>query len=246
MNKTKLMFALLASLVLGACSSDSGDDAVYTVTEVTEAPVWQMDFSGSENRPNWQEPNPASYENWTILLVQLEDELKAYTSGEDLMALFIGGELRGLTSPALSSDAADKGTFILKAYGNEGDQNMVNLTLKYYCSQLKQTFSRTVQMKYVMGKVYGLEENIVPQFTLGPDKYPVVKTININAIIATASIEPAQGDYFAAFFGEECRGIGNGTTMLLYGREEGESVTLKYYQAATGKVYTFPDAVQIK
>ena len=246
------LFLLLASLTLGACSSDDDDDNVgkgYNVTNVAEAPTWQVDYSGSDSRPDWQEPNPSAFENWTIMLVELEDELKPYTSNEDLLALFIGGEIRGLTSPALSTDVNDKGTFVLKAYGNEADQNMVNLTLCYYSSQLKQTFSRTVQMRYEMGKVYGLEENLVPHFTLGTAKYPVLMNLNVSTYVTKAEILPAQGDYFAAFVGEECRGVSSAIdtmSFIVYGRQEGESITLKYYQAATGKVFTFPNVVQIQ
>ena len=132
--------------------------------------------------------------------------------------------------------------------GKEADQNVVNLTLCYYCSQLKQTFSRTVQMRYEMGKVYGLEENIVPHFTIGTTKYPVVMTLNVSAFIDKADIQPAQGDYFAAFIGEECRGVSSADNLsiIVYGRQEGESITLKYYQTATGKVFDFSDVAKTK
>ncbi|MBR0036615.1 MAG: hypothetical protein IJP70_03120, partial [Bacteroidales bacterium] len=139
----------------------------------------------------------------------------------------------------------DKGSFVLKAYGNEADQNVVSLTLSYYCSQLKQTFSRTVQMRYDMGKVYGLDEDLIPQFTLGAAKYPVVKQVNPASLtaFANAAITPAEGDIVAAFVGSECRGVSTLNSLTVFGRSAGEHVTLKYYQAATGKVYTFPDAV---
>ena len=240
---------LLASLTFGACSSDDDNtSAGYTVETVSQAPAWQVDYSGSESRPDWQEPNTGDYENWSIMLVQLEDALKPYVSGEDLMALFIGGQLRGLTSPATSQGTGsenDKGSFVLKAYGNEADQNVVSLTLSYYCSQLKQTFSRTVQMRYDMGKVYGLEEDLIPQFTLGAAKYPVVKQVTPASLtaFANAAITPAEGDIVAAFVGSECRGVSTLNSLTVFGRSAGEHVTLKYYQAATGKVYTFPDAV---
>ena len=249
MNKIKLMILLLASLTFGACSSDDDNtSAGYTVETVSQAPAWQVDYSGSESRPDWQEPNTGDYENWSIMLVQLEDALKPYVSGEDLMALFIGGQLRGLTSPATSQGTGsenDKGSFVLKAYGNEADQNVVSLTLSYYCSQLKQTFSRTVQMRYDMGKVYGLDEDLIPQFTLGAAKYPVVKQVNPASLtaFANAAITPAEGDIVAAFVGSECRGVSTLNSLTVFGRSAGEHVTLKYYQAATGKVYTFPDAV---
>ena len=240
---------LLASLTFGACSSDDDNtSAGYTVETVSQAPAWQVDYSGSESRPDWQEPNTGDYENWSIMLVQLEDALKPYVSGDDLMALFIGGQLRGLTSPATSQGTGsenDKGSFVLKAYGNEADQNVVSVTLSYYCSQLKQTFSRTVQMRYDMGKVYGLDEDLIPQFTLGAAKYPVVKQVNPASLtaFANAAITPAEGDIVAAFVGSECRGVSTLNSLTVFGRSAGEHVTLKYYQAATGKVYTFPDAV---
>ena len=240
---------LLASLTFGACSSDDDNtSAGYTVETVSQAPAWQVDYSGSESRPDWQEPNTGDYENWSIMLVQLEDALKPYVSGDDLMALFIGGQLRGLTSPATSQGTGsenDKGSFVLKAYGNEADQNVVSLTLSYYCSQLKQTFSRTVQMRYDMGKVYGLDEDLIPQFTLGAAKYPVVKQVTPASLtaFANAAITPAEGDIVAAFVGSECRGVSTLNSLTVFGRSAGEHVTLKYYQAATGKVYTFPDAV---
>ena len=60
MNKTKLMFVLLASLILGACSSNDDDDsknAGYTETALSEAPVWQIDWSNDQERPDWSEPD---------------------------------------------------------------------------------------------------------------------------------------------------------------------------------------------
>ena len=248
MKTRYLLFGMLAALVCACSSDDDNTPAGYTVETVSQAPAWQVDYSGSESRPDWQEPNTGDYENWSIMLVQLEDALKPYVSGDDLMGLFIGGQLRGLTSPATSQGTGsenDKGSFVLKAYGNEADQNVVSLTLSYYCSQLKQTFSRTVQMRYDMGKVYGLDEDLIPQFTLGAAKYPVVKQVNPASLtaFANAAITPAEGDIVAAFVGSECRGVSTLNSLTVFGRSAGEHVTLKYYQAATGKVYTFPDAV---
>ena len=217
---------------------------------VSQAPTWQVDYSGSESRPDWQEPNTGDYENWSILLVQLEDALKPYVSNDDLMALFIDGQLRGLTSPAVSQGTDsenDKGSFVLKAYGNEADQNVVSVTLSYYCSQLKQIFSRTVQMKYEMGKVYGLDEDLIPQFTLGAAKYPVLMHFMItSADLPIDGVTFASGDMVAAFVGSECRGtytldadlLDTPVTMTVFGRQEGEAYTLKYYNAATQRVYT--------
>lgn len=248
MNKIKSMILLLASLTLGACSSDDDNTpAGYTLETVADAPAWQVDYSGSESRPDWQEPNTGDFENWSIMLVQLEDALKPYVSDDDLMALFIGGQLRGLTSPAISGSESDKGSFVLKAYGNEADKNVVSVTLSYYCSQLKQMFSRTVQMTYEMGKVYGLDEDLIPQFTLSAAKYPVLTHLMItSADLPIEGVTFAGGDMVGAFVENECRGVctlvtdllNTPVTMTVFGRQEGEAYTLKYYNAATQRVYT--------
>lgn len=256
------MIPLLASLTLGACSSNDDEEtpAGYTMETVNQAPAWQVDYSGSESRPDWQEPNAANYENWTTMLLQMEDELKPYATDDDLLALFVGDELRGLSGPArMVTDGEEtvlNGEFILKAFGNEADQNVMSVTLRYYCSQLRQVFSRSVEMKYEMGKVYGLDEDLIPQFTLGSAKYPVVTYLMVTA----ADLSPidatfASGDMLAAFVGDECRGAitlndqttndlndqtANATShqLTVFGRQEGEAYTLKYYNAATGRVYT--------
>ena len=119
------MFVLLASLVLGACSSSDDDNnvndpknAAYTETTVTEAPAWQIDWSNNQERPNWTEPDGSLYANWTILKVQIEDALKAYASDGDLMALFVNGEIRALAKPAVSvGGGTATGKFLMKAYG---------------------------------------------------------------------------------------------------------------------------------
>lgn len=250
MKTRYLLFGMLAALVCACSSDDDNSTAGYTVETVSQAPAWQVDYSGNESRPDWQEPNTGDYENWSIMLVQLEDALKPYVTDDDLMALFIGGQLRGLTSPATSQGTGsenDKGSFVLKAYGNEADQNVVSVTLSYYCSQLKQTFSRTVQMRYDMGKVYGLDEDLIPQFTLGAAKYPVVKQLTVTpADLSIDGVTFARGDMVAAFVGSECRGVytldanllDTPVTMTVFGRQEGEAYTLKYYNAATQRVYT--------
>ena len=115
---------LCVAIVFCACSSDDENDsknAAYTETQVSEAPAWQIDWTGDQERPNWTEPDGSLYENWTILKVQIEETLKPYVSEGDLMALFVNGEIRGLASPAVvvGSDQTGSGKFLIKAYGNE-------------------------------------------------------------------------------------------------------------------------------
>ena len=243
---------LLGSLALGACSSD--DDKTpsgYTVETVGQAPTWQVDWSANDARPDWQEPNPSDFENWTVMLVQVEDALKPYASEDDMMAFFVYDDLRGLARPAIhvSEDQADANLYLMKAFGNETGQEQLEVTLKYYCSRLKQVFSRTEYIRYNVGEVYGIDEPLVPQFTLGSSKYPVVTRLIITAADLPAIDVPfAAGDRLGAFVGDECRGtyvlhdddlLNTPVTMPVFGRQDHETYTLKYYHAASGRIYTF-------
>ena len=252
------MFVLLASLVLGACSSSDDDNnvndpknAAYTETTVTEAPAWQIDWSNNQDRPNWTEPDGSLYANWTILKVQIEDALKAYASDGDLMALFVNGEIRALAKPAVSvGGGTATGKFLMKAYGNETGSETVNMSLQYYSSTLKHLFTLTDNITLDADETTGIDEAFVPEFTLGSAKYPVQKTVDVEPLLTKVGLTPVSGNMVAAFVGEECRGTvslaSSGSTQLLFfGRNAGESLTLKYYDATAGKLYTIPNAVKL-
>ena len=252
------MFVLLASLVLGACSSSDDDNnvndpknAAYTETTVTEAPAWQIDWSNNQERPNWTEPDGSLYANWTILKVQIEDALKAYASDGDLMALFVNGEIRALAKPAVSvGGGTATGKFLMKAYGNETGSETVNMSLQYYSQTLKHLFTLTDNITLDSDVTPGIDEAFVPEFTLGSAKYPVQKTVDVEPLLTKVGLTPVSGNMVAASVGEECRGTvslstsGN-TQLLIFGRNAGESLTLKYYDAAAGKLYTIPNAVKL-
>ena len=263
MNKTKyLLFGMLAMLVC-ACSSDSdsntndngngnGDGSkAYTETTVSEAPVWAIDWTNNQERPNWAEPAQGTYENSTILKVQIEEALKPFASDGDLLAIFINGELRGMAAPAQTlSGQSEPGKFLLKAWGNESGTETVNMSLSYYSQTLKHIFTLSGDINLDSDETTGIDEAFIPEFTYGSAKYPVVMPLNAAAILAKADIKPVAGDCFAAFVGEECRSIcaspADGLSLTVYGRQAGESITIKYYQAATSKLFTFADAAKIK
>ena len=245
MNYKKMFCTLLLSAVLSLQVS------AYTVTHVAEAPQWQIDWSYNQPRPDWQEPSASSYMNFSVILVTLEEELQPYASNNDLLALFVGDELRGMSGPALdmSTGETDNKHFLVKAYGDESGGDMIDVTLKYYNAQLRQVFSRSTTMTYDPDEVLGIEEDFIPNFTLGSAKYPVVKTLDVADILASAGITPAEGDIAAAFVGDECRGVsplpsaavpdGSPSGITLFLREADETVIVKYYDAARHRVFTF-------
>jgi len=255
MNRIKLMSILLAGLLLGACSSsddDNNTNAAYTETSLSEAPVWKIDWSNNQERPDWKAPDVSDYENWTILKVKIEQALIPFVSEGDLMALFVNGEMRGLASPAVSVDdnQTNSGKFLVKVYGNEAGTETVNMSLQYYNQTLKHIFALTADINLNSDVTTGFDRDFIPEFTYGSAKYPVVKTVNVEQLLTKAGVTAASGSTVGAFVGDECRGTASlsalGTTSLtIYGRSAGESVTLKYYDAAKGHLFTIPDAVKM-
>jgi hypothetical protein len=255
MKKMYLAVVLLASLVLGACSDDKElDRRQETGTEETysEAPVWQVDWHYNQERPNWQKPDGSLYQNWTTIMVQIEDALKPYVSKDDLMALFVNGELRGLAKPAVTVGGNQTGStkFLMKVYGNETGTETVNASLQYYCQTLKHLFTLSDRISMDSDESTGIDDDYVPQFTLGSAKYPVQTTVNVEPILLKAGFTPTQGSLVGVFVGNECCGTATLTAsgitpIVIYGRSKGESLTLKYYDAVKGVIYTIHDAVNI-
>ena len=186
------------------------------------------------------------------MMVKLEEALQPYASEGDLMALFFNGELRGLAKPATNVGTGQTGnaTFLMKAYGNETGSETVNVKLQYYCQTLKQIFTLSDNISLSADESIGIDEEYVPNFTYGTAKYPVVKTVHVETLLAKAGLTPVGGDMVGAFVGEECRGkvtlsASGNTQMVIYGRSAGETVTLKCYDAAAGKQFTIANAVKL-
>ena len=263
---------LLAGLILmGSCHKDSGDDEEnidnhYNYVNSNDAPDWQIDWSYNQARPDWQEPDYTNYEFSSVMLVKIEKQLQPYVSKDDLMAIFIDDELRGLATPAISVDNENITTsFLLKAFGNEADKEKVYATIKYYNSRLHHIFTFDSSMLYNIEEVIGLTEDYVPFFTLGSSKYPIHMFKNLaETPLASTGITPSEGDLVGAFVGDECRGTAPLSTsplfpetslngkdfseifMTIYGKEEGESVTIKYYDADQGRILIFNNVFTIK
>lgn len=252
MKAKYLLFGMLAALVCGCSSDDDNSDGTktedYTVTTVGEAPEWQIDWQAKEAYPDWKGPDIQNYENWGVMKMQIEESLKPYTSSDDRMALFVGDECRGISGPAIILDGSEKNTttYLFKAWGNEVDGQQLSVTLKYYNALLKQVFAVNATITYRVGEDVGVGTDLIPHFTLGSSKYPVVMIFDATALLTKFSVTPAAGDLMAAFVGDECRGVSlQPAGITIYGRTEGESVTVKFYQAATGHIYTFPNVVKI-
>ena len=226
--------------------------AAYTVTPADEAPQWKVDWSGNEARPDWQEPDASAYANFAVMIVTIEEALQPYVSQDDLLAIFVGDELRGLASPLVMGDGTmDATRFLLKGYSNENAGDQVVVTMKYYNAKLKQIFSLSESMTLDEDSDLGIYDDFIPPFTQGCEKYPVTTTVDLASALAEAGITPAEGDMVAIFVGDECRGVAQFSTLdsplstlTVYLREEGEEVTLKYYDATGNRIFTVGESTE--
>ena len=243
---------LLLTMLLSAAMALPA--SAYTVTPADEVPQWQVDWSYTQERPDWQEPAAENYENWTVMLVKIEEALLPYVSADDMLAIFAGDELRGLASPSVvvSTGEVDASQFLLKTYGNESIGDEVVITIKYYNAQLKQVFSLSETLTLDEEELVGFEEDFIPPFTLGSAKYPVTTTIPVASVLADAGITPAEGDLVAAFVGDECRGVAQFSNLnaqisnlTVFLREEGETVVLQYYDATGKRILSFEETVYL-
>lgn len=245
--KYKKLFStilLLAALALQANA--------YTVTTVDEAPQWQIDWSYNQGRPDWQEPAAGNFENWTVMIVKIEEALLPHVSADDMLAIFVDDEIRGLSKPAVvvSTGTVDATQFLLKAYSNESMGDRVTLTMKYYNARLGQVFSLSETITLDEDDLLGFEEDFIAPFTLGSPKYPVTKNLSVASVLAEAGITPAEGDIMGAFVGDECRGVastanGQLSSLTVYLHDADEAIVLKYYDAAGKRIITFSDSSSV-
>ena len=257
---------LVAALtMLWSCSSSDDDEKneshenSYVETPGSETLQWVIDWYADDVAPDWQSPETSSFENWVILMVQLQPELATYATNGDMMAVLINDQLRSVAHPATdvskSTDYDDPTIyFILKVYGNEFASKTQNFKIKYYSAYLHQMFTLSGEEKFVPEKVYGVDEDFIPAFTQGSSKYPVVMTLNVNPTRSPESdMKLSEGDMLGVFVGDECRGILLGynkmlsqpVTLPVYGKQVGEVATLRYYNAAKNVILSFKQPITI-
>ncbi len=251
---------------LCACSSDDDENGEepgvqnqYTLLNMGTAPSWEIDWTHHDERPNWESPDAAGYENWMIVMVKLQDELVPFASQDDLMAAYIGHELRAVNGPAKTSLEGTETTgngavrFILKILGNESSDKKVKITLKYYNSKLKQIFTLEGDETFTAEKVWGVDQDLVLPLTKGSSKYPVHMDLMLGLQALEKNFTFTGNDLVAVMVGDECRGImsmadaisNHSTAMTVYGKQEGEEGRLLYYNAESRETWDLNTTVTI-
>lgn len=258
MMKKGLLFAIMAAALtfVWGCGSDDDDEITPSPTptpgtetswhkEATAVLPTSIDWSGNDGTPDWaapsNAPDPANYESWMILMVTLQDELASYATANDYMGVFIGNSLRCVERPAIKIGETKDVSFILKVLGNESSDKNVDITLKYYCANLKQTFTVSGSERFVPERVYGVTETLILPLLRGCPKYPILTSVTINfPEEAPSFVTPAAEDKFLVIVNGECRGVAvldelafhAPCTLTAYGKADGEEGKIYYYDSS--------------
>ena len=196
---------------------------------------FHIDFNGKDSRPDWQSPSPYDYETWMIYQVTLPLELREMASPNDLLAVFINGELRAVASPAISQwNGMDDYTYILKIFGNNEKSIRQSFVYKYYCENAHRIFEYHDIGHFIPEEILGVDEEYCLNGLLNEldDCYPVIYFLTLE-LPDDLKPDPEEVDYIVAFVGDECRGITKFSSqdevkLRIFGREEGEVATLYY------------------
>ncbi len=121
---------LCLMLALTACSSDDEEQTGAGATTVPNALT-----PGTDQRPNWTEPDNSQYEFFMSLQVQLGDTLASFQKEQDLMCATIGGEVRAV-SAALNTQGELYYSLCIGANGGE-----TPIDLSYYCDSLHRIYT---------------------------------------------------------------------------------------------------------
>ena len=75
----------VADVTLLLRTVNEGAMPVYTASNPAQAPAWLPGCTFGDKRPDWKDPEKGIYENFSIVYVDIEDELLPFVSNQDLL-----------------------------------------------------------------------------------------------------------------------------------------------------------------
>ena len=206
-----------------------------------------MDWTAADTKPSWQNPDPTLYDSNMFYLVRLDEELKEYSTDNDMMAMFMNGICRGVSARNVSEDG---NIFFLLHVKGKGSESGEPLELRYYCDKLHHTNVLPDITTFVPNNIITPTIKIL-RIEDGSSKYPVSTTLTI-VIPKELPFTVNDNDKVAVFVGEECRGVGQREAdikdrwqMSVYGKA-GETAQIRYYSAEKKGAYTLLKTVELK
>ena len=237
------LLALLVSVVMTSCSSDSDDERIEnhaTFVKVDKAPDWQNEWLDAmvytDSKPDWELVDLSDFDSHSVLVVKLDKELIPRSTDDDIMAVFVDGECRAMSPRNVVSDEI---SFVLNVRGSSSGFGS-EFSLCYYSGGLHQIFKVTEQGGILINEyILGTDKDFTLPLIYGGNKFSDI-TICIVQLPDNAPFKQTDDDLIAAFVGGECRGVCKMKDNLLriFTHSPNEQVTLRYYSAESGGVYT--------
>lgn len=252
MNRRLYAVLTAALLMAWGCSSDDNDEPQgggnFTVTPVQPAPKWAVDWTWNSPVPEWQEPDPTRFECSMNMLVELNSDLASYSTNADQMAMFIGGECRGLSYRNIVRDGDVIFLVHVKGTSEEAGQPM---ELHYYSAGAGQLFTDPNMPPFTPNNVID-SGDVNFQMVLTPagisTKYPFFTEFSV-LLPDNIPFTPSDDDEMAVFVGDECRGICSqmpeaydGWRGIIYRASESEQAQLRYYSVEKQSIYILDES----
>lgn len=244
MNYRKYIIAIAALTLAWGCSSDDDDEKkdnepVYansTFMSYDQIPLWEVDQSADQQRPQWTSPDPSRFENKMIVLVRLQNELVPYSTDDDMMAVLVDNECRALS---IRSGNDEKVFFVLNVHGNADDVSE-KFQLCYYSGGLKQLFVLNAPKNtYLNERTVGIDSDFSPDFTDGSSKYPVKTMLTVYPGLLNNRPVSSEHDLVGVFVNGECRGIGlPGQAFTAFAYNKDEQAELRYFSWLVQGIFT--------
>ena len=251
MRKTKniqIMMLMAALTLLWGCSSDddnksNGQPGSHsTVTTVTMRPNWSINWMSDATEPNWQEAPASKYECSMDMMVELDDEAVSYSTDDDLMAVFIGGECRGVSNR--NKMTSGKVAFLLHIKGSSEEVD-ASMQIRYYSGGAHHLSITEGVPPFTPNNLMDETYQLVLSLAQGSQKYPLFTQLEV-LLPDELPFTVQENDILAVFVGDECRGIGEynpelylGWRMNVYNAREDEVAHVRYYSSEQNCIYTF-------
>jgi len=245
-----VLLLVASALVALGCSSDGDSTSVPPAFTSSGQPSWALDLQSNDEAPVWDEPSSTDFECSMHIIVDLSPELLPYSTDNDIMAIFISDQCRGISY----RNTYDDGTavYLLHAKGTSDEVN-VPMQIRYYCSSLRQIFVEDRIPGFTPNNILEQSESYQLRFTPygSSSKYPKCTEISV-VFDGTLPFSVTDSDKLAVFVGNECRGLIShvdqsdtqwvGSVLL---RQSEESGQIRYYSSQKGGVYTFSNPITL-
>ncbi|MBX2820886.1 MAG: T9SS type A sorting domain-containing protein [Rhodothermaceae bacterium] len=196
--------------------------------------------------PNWS-VDPAGYSSTMSVVGTLDVDGVPTSSEQDLVAAFVGNEVRGVARPVQSNGVY---LYVLTIHANTAGETV---SLKSFLHDERAVVDITEFFSFEVNGVLGTPNNPVPwsatrgvgacasappEWSIDASQYSSNMTLTAGVSLENGLL-PVEHDILAAFVGEEVRGIASPTGvngeklffLTIHGNINGEVLSLRFYNS---------------